>query len=359
MFDLAPFLEAISKAEAPTRPKIADWQRDAARAMFHNTCAFCTRPLNLASHRSWMLVALVPLELGGPPHVSDNWVPSCRRCAGKKALPDVAGWPSWRASADTDRVALLLERRQAVLLQAENHFTPLSRHTKRKQVQAHLASRFEKRRFRVHAWSGDVDGKRVCLVGWGSRAGDDLALSEVLLALRLRDGAEVLAAGRIHLLRLPTDGFLGAVWGLIETHGIVVPLDLIGNAALDTDDWRECWRHRACGLRRNHQRVTMIGAPPLPYAPRTLSNNPDSIRRLVQLQASKRRANLAESERCYRAAMAQKSEYLDKVRRRTEVPMPVSIYISWSSGVRRLGLDWAGRERQEREAASTQPTAPE
>lgn len=57
------------------------------------------------------------------------------------------------------RAALLLELRRSALLYAENHFTPLSRRSKRECVLSHLAARFFKPRFRIYAWSGVVDGE--------------------------------------------------------------------------------------------------------------------------------------------------------------------------------------------------------
>ena len=236
-------------------------------------------------------------------------------------------------------MALLLAHRRAALLYPENHFTPLSRHAKRERLLSHLGSRFDKPRFRVYAWSGEVDGKRVCLVGWSTRAGDGLALSEALLALRLRDGADVLAEGR--LLRLPANGFPGAVWALNEAHGIVVPLDVPGDGPADVDDWRECWRHRVMDPVSNHKHVPMTVGPSPPHAPRVLSNNPDSVRRLAQLPAAKRADKLEEAEHRYRKAMARKAKYLERLKRGMEHPMEhlmehLSTYRAWSDEVRQL-----------------------
>jgi hypothetical protein len=253
----------------------------------------------------------------------------------------VVGWAEWRASAAPDRVTVLLERRRAALLYSENHFTPLSRHAKRERLLACLASRFDKPRFRVHAWSGLVDGERVCLVGWSSRAGDPQAIGEALLALRMRDGAEVLAGSEVSLLRLPADGFVGAVWALIEAHGIVVPMGVPGDGPLDAEDWRECWRHRVHDPVSNHHRLPSASGPPLPHAPRELSVKPDSVRRLAHLQASKRADKLAEAEHRFREAMAQKSKYLERVKRGLEAPMALEVYRAWSEEVRQLGVDWA------------------
>lgn len=288
MFDLAPFLQAICEAEAPGRTKAPQWQRDAARAAFRNACAFCSAPLDLSSPKSWTVLALIPEQLGGPASDIANWVPSCRSCASRKGLRDVVSWSDWQASAPPERVALLLERRRSALLYADNHFTPLNRHSTRERLLAHLSARFDKPRFRVCAWSGLVDEEHVCLVGWSTRAGDDQALGESKLALRMRDGAEVLAEGQVTLLRVPASEFLAAVWSLIEVHGLVVPMNVSGDAPLDSEDWRECWRHRVTDPASNHHRVPMTGGPALPPAPRMLSINPDSVRRLAQLQAAKR-----------------------------------------------------------------------
>lgn len=276
MLYLAPFLQAICQAEAPGRTKTSRWQRDAARTAFRNVCAFCSAPLDQSSPKSWTATSLVPAQLGGPAGVVESWVPACRPCAAAKGLGDVVSWSEWQASATSDRVTLLLERRYSALLYAENHVTPLPRHSKRERLLAYLSARFAKPRFRVHAWSGEVDGERCCLVGGSTRAGDPSAIGEALLALRMRDGAE----GQVSLLRLPTDGFLGAVWALIEAHGVVVPLDAPGDGPVDDDDWRECWRHRAMDPVSNHERAPMTGGPALPHAPRVLSTNPDSVRRL-------------------------------------------------------------------------------
>ncbi len=341
MLDLAPFLEAIVRADAPVEGKANGWQRKAVLAEFGNACAFCSAPLDQSSPKSWTATSLVPAQLGGPAGVVENWVPACRPCAAAKGLRDVVSWSHWRASAAPDRVALLLERRRAALLYAENHFTPLSRHSKRERLLAHLSARFDKSRFRVRAWTGEVDGECVCLVGWSTRAGDPGALGESLLALRLRDGAEVLADGQTWLLRLPADAFLAAVWALIEAHGIVVPLGAPGDGPVDTEDWRECWRHRVMGPVSNHKRVPMTGGPALPHAPRVRSTNPDSVRRLAQLQAAKRADELEEAEHRYREALAQKIKYLERVKRGLEASVPLDEYRAWADEVRQLGADWA------------------
>lgn len=341
MLDLAPFLEAIARADAPLEGKANGWQRKAGLAEFGTACAFCSGPLDLSSPKSWTATSLVPAQLGGPVGVVENWVPACRPCAASKGLRDIVSWKEWEASATPDRVALLLERRRSALLYAENHFTPLSRHSKRERLLAHLSARFDKPRFRVYAWSGEMDGERVGLVGWSTRSGDALALSEALLALRMRDGGEVLAEGQVTLLRLPVDAFLRAVWALIESHGIVVPLDVPGGGPLDVDDWRECWHHRVMDPVSNHKRVPMAGGLALPYAPRVLSTNRDSVRRLAQLQAAKREDRLEEAELRYREAMARKAKYLERVKRSLEVPMPLDDYRAWADEVRQLGAVWA------------------
>ncbi|EKT4094962.1 hypothetical protein QEG23_004540 [Stenotrophomonas maltophilia] len=341
MRELTPFLDAIARADAPLEGKANGWQRKAVLAEFGSACAFCSAPLDLSSPKSWTATPLVPAQLGGPASVVENWVPACRPCAAAKGLRDVVSWSEWRAKADPDRVALLLERRRSALLYAENHFTPLSRHSKRERLLSHLLARFARPRFQVYAWSGEVDGERVCMVGWNSRSGDALALSETLLALRLRDGGEVLAEGQVALLRLPANGFLGAVWALIEAHGIVVPLEVPGGGQVDDDDWRECWRHRVMDPVSNHKRVPMTGGPALPHAPRVLSTNPDSVRRLAQLQAAKRADLLESAELAYQEALARKGKYLERVKRGLEAPMPLDEYRAWADEVRALGVTWA------------------
>lgn len=234
-----------------------------------------------------------------------------------------------------------MARRRSALLYAENHFTPLSRHSTRERVLVHLAARFNKPRFQVCAWSGEVDGERVGLVGWSTRAGDPSAVGEALLALRMRDGAEVLAEGQVTLLRLPVDKFLGAVWALIEAHGIVVELDVPGGGPLDADDWREYWRHRVQDPVSNHKRIPMAGVLALPHASKVLSINSDSVRRLAQLQAAKQADRLEEAELLYREAMARKGKYLERVKRGLEAPMPLDEYQAWADEVRAFGVTWA------------------
>ncbi|NED66206.1 hypothetical protein G3I15_35295 [Streptomyces sp. SID10244] len=178
-------------------------------------------------------------------------------------------------------------------------------------------------------------------MGWNTRAGDAFAVGEALLALRLRDGAEVLADGQTCLLRVPADGFLGAVWSLIEAHGIVTPLDVPGDGPVDVVDWRECRRHLMQDPASNQKRVPMTGSQALPHAPKVLSTNPDSVRRLAQLQAAKRADRLEEAELLYREAMARKSKYLQRVKSGLEARIPLDEYRAWSDEVRQLGVDWA------------------
>ncbi|KIP86766.1 hypothetical protein SN15_06035 [Stenotrophomonas maltophilia] len=164
----------------------------------------------------------------------------------------------------------------------------------------------------------------------------------------MRDGAEVLADGQTHLLRLPAEAFLGAIWALIDAHGLVLPMVVAGNSPMAPEDWRECWIHRVMDPRTNHQRVPMTGGPPLPHVPQVLSVKPDTVRRLAQLQASKRADRLAEAEHRFREAMAQKSKYLERVRRGLEAPMALEAYRAWADEVRGLGVAWARLENAAR-----------
>lgn len=107
----------------------------------------------------------------------------------------------------------------------------------------------------------------MCLVGWSTRSGDALALSEALLALRLRDRGEVLAEGQVSLLGLPADGVLGAVWALVKAYGIVVELDVPGDGPVDDGEWRECWRHGVMDPVSDHKQVPVTGGQALPHAP--------------------------------------------------------------------------------------------
>ncbi|MGE8228644.1 hypothetical protein [Stenotrophomonas hibiscicola] len=175
-------------------------------------------------------------------------------------------------------------------------------------------------------------------------------MGEALLALRLRDGGEVLAEGQVTLLRVPVDAFLGALWALIEAHGIVVELDVLGGA-LDVEDWRECWRHRVMVPVSNHKRVPMTGGQELPHAPKVLSAKPDSVRRLAQLQAARRADRLEEAE-----LMARKSKYLERVKRGAQAPMPLDEYRAWSDEVRQLGVDWTRLECESRRIPNHPPT---
>ncbi|MDQ1109297.1 hypothetical protein QE424_002456 [Stenotrophomonas rhizophila] len=200
---------------------------------------------------------------------------------------------------------------------AENHFTPLSRHAKRDRLLAHLSARFDKPRFRVHAWSGMAEGEPVCLAGWSTRAGDCLALSEDLLALRLWDGGEMLAEAQVSLLRLPADKFPRAVWALIEAHGIVLELDVPGNGPMTMTGVLASPGH---GPSEQPQAGSGDRRPGAASRPHVHSTNPDSVRRLVQLQASKRADRLEDAEHRYREAMARKSRYLERVKRGLEDP---------------------------------------
>ena len=141
------------------------------------------------------------------------------------------------------------------------------------------------------------------------------------------------------LLRLPANGFL-AVWALIEAHGIVVPLEVPGGGQVDDDDWRECWRHRVMDPVSNHKRPDDRRSGPA-SCPRVLSTNPDSVRRLAQLQAAKRADLLESAELAYQEALARKGKYLERVKRGLEAPMPLDEYRAWADEVRALGVTWA------------------
>jgi len=110
---------------------------------------------------------------------------------------------------------------------------------------------------------------------------------------------------------------------------------------VDIEDWRECWRYRVMDPVTNHKPVSMTGGPPLPHTPRVLSTNPDSVRRLAQLQVAKREDRLEEAELLYREAMARKAKYLGRVKRGLEALMPLNEYRAWANEVRSLQTNWA------------------
>ena len=215
----------------------------------------------------------------------------------------------------------------------------MSRHSKRERLLAHLSARFDKPRFRVYAWSGEVDGERVCLVGWSTRSGDALALSEALLALRLRDGARCWQRAKWPFCGFRQTGSWGP-WALIEAHGIVVPLEVPGGGQVDDDDWRECWRHRVMDPVSNHKRVPMTGGPACLMPPRAV-HEPGFGSPAGQLQAAKRADLLESAELAYQEALARKGKYLERVKRGLEAPMPLDEYRAWADEVRALGVTWA------------------
>ncbi|MCU1187037.1 hypothetical protein JAK42_07410 [Stenotrophomonas maltophilia] len=77
-----------------------------------------------------------------------------------------------------------------------------------------------------------------------------------------------------------------------------------------------------------------------------LSTNPDSVRRLGQLQAAKRADRLDEAEHRFREAQSRKNKYLERVKRGLEAPMPLHEYRAWADEVRQLGVDWARLENE-------------
>jgi len=85
----------------------------------------------------------------------------------------------------------------------------------------------------------------------------------------------------------------------------------------------------------------MTAGPALPHAPRVPSTNPDSVRRLARLQASKQADRFEEAEHRYREAMARKMKYLERVTRGLEARMPLDEYQAWSDEVRQLGVAWS------------------
>ena len=339
MVDLSPFLYAIRHAEKATEHRVTDWQRRAALAAFENSCAFCAEPLPLASAASWSMVALVPAHLGGP-NTTENWVPACRPCASRKGLRDLVSWTEWHAATPPHRASALLQRRQAALLYAHNHLTPLSPHATRARVLDHLSERFARPRFRVHAWSGDYEGERMAFVGWSTRAGDPLALGEAVLTLRFVDGGEVVSEGQVTLIRLPVDRFLHAVWRLIECHGIVEQMNVAGGGPLGTEDWRKCWRNLFQDPASNQLRRLHGGEQALPHAPRALVTTPSEGARRTRRKAADREEREATAELAYTQARAGLARYRDRARRGLEARRSLEEERQWSQEVRELGWEW-------------------
>lgn len=232
---------------------VADAIRDTARhsRIFHKPwkrrhsfgdaapiCTYCLAALDPKDSRGANLDYLVPVSLGGK-DISANLVLSCASCARSKGRRDVIAWEKFGSLGDAKHRSSLLEKREAVLLESDNHLTPTYRRAPAKIVLKALRSRFSKPRFTVYAFRGEASS----WLGWTDKNGakDAHALATVLL----RYGCEGIPhlADDLSLYEVEPGRFLDAVWALIEHHAIVRPVQPEGLnwERPDPEDWRSYW----------------------------------------------------------------------------------------------------------------------
>lgn len=283
----------IRDTAKPVRVRRKRWQRELSRNEGPHACGYCQAPVDLDNPYSAELNYLVPTLLGGR-DLTSNLVLSCPSCAKSKGHRDLIAWEKFEHLGDAKHRAELLEKREAVLLESDNHLTPTYRRAPPSLVMKALRSRFRHPRFTVYAFMGEGSS----WLGWTDKNGakDAHKLATVLV----RYGCEGIPhlADDLTLFEVRSDRFLDAVWGLIEHHAIVRPVHLDSQdwAPVDPEDWRSYWPvllDDLNSLRRRHapkrgsfnkrvapqvQRGPMAGLHTVaPHKPRELSMTPNAV----------------------------------------------------------------------------------
>ena len=234
----------------------------AARQAIGQRCPTCGDRLTASSARWARIVPLVhlpPLGIG-----DTDRIVLCTGCVARRGAGDLL---VLRPPAE------LLERRAALLHQAQHHLTSrLSRAAILRVLDARIAHPRTALVAAHDAATGDV------VLGWSALSGDPDTLAGFLVRLRFQSGARAVhASDSMSVWRLPSSVSLSAMWMLIE-HGALIRCVGTQPPAID-DDWRACWPLRVDSIarqldRRDPETGWAIGAP----GP-VLSVMPDSIRR--------------------------------------------------------------------------------
>lgn len=205
-----------------------------------------------------------------------NSVLMCASCGNKRGSCDITD-PLFTSRLKAPLPPETLARRVELLLHGQNHLTNTWPMAPKEKVQALLEKRYEHPRFRVFAHASSLG----CYVGFRRRKSEPQAYAGAAALLRHVHKASVEERGDLIIFQLEHRAFLPAVWEMIETNGLVVPIDLADWESnwntVDPLDWRKCWREIYDRFNDNRRRYRTHQTRQ-PWAPRTLSENKESVR---------------------------------------------------------------------------------
>jgi hypothetical protein len=269
------FIERLIELEDPKRSKQSRWK---TKTIFENNeqiCCACLTP-NTGNTRSPLGTSwLIPVSIGGP-DIHANRVLLCRSCSTMRGNCDITD-PSFTSRLCAPLPAETLKKRFEILLHGENHLTSTWPMAPREKVQALLEKRYEHPRFRVFAHASPVG----CFVGYRKHVNEPQAYAGASALLRHVHRATVEQRSDLVVFQLKSRVFLDAVWAMIETNGLVVPIHLNNSMcswnSVDQYDWRKVWTEiydRFDDVRRRYR----TGQAVQPWAPKVYSTNKNTVR---------------------------------------------------------------------------------
>ncbi|HUB46938.1 MAG TPA: hypothetical protein VMB73_18310 [Acetobacteraceae bacterium] len=265
----ANLLDAIATRDAyKHNAGRAPWKAISLAAAQSNMCALCGAPFTDRVVRP-IADPIIPGEVGGPLHLSDNFALLCSPCAQKRAHRDLL-------DLDQPVPAALLEKRSALWLQyIPHHLTRLGRGRAQESYRAVLRQR---EAFARVPWVVDSTPEGVW-IGHALRSPDGPGRAAHVRLLAEHGPVRRWSNDHARVYLLPAEAALDALWALIEAGGFVMPVDPHAvPSARDCPTWRHAWPVHLVSVIAQVRRCQEPGGAPYPSAPRVLSDN-DAARR--------------------------------------------------------------------------------
>ena len=283
------------------RTNIPKYQKPTIFDKFGGVCAYCGDALNGSKKNAWGVTHAIPLHLGGESS-ADNRIPSCIPCIQRYGTADCLSaltdnetvlTPTWHAK--------LTAMRDAALLRARNHLTPLSPKSDIELVRKNVQGRWIHERTTVFA---TVLPTHV-VFGLTDRSGSNKRVAEMASLLvfgfkaqRLgNDGDYEVPAAKagLNLFVVPRDRLLAATMALTEENCWLREVRVSITPEHTNSEWRSYWFRSYAALKDNLKRRVYGEAQAPWHIKNTLSMSAGAVRARRHYN-SKRAKTLARME---------------------------------------------------------------
>lgn len=256
------------------KEKASSWTRAPNLAEQNNLCLICGIDLLSLPSSKRYTTSIVPIAIGGP-RSYQNTIVLCSTCGKNRGTCDITD-PSFRSRLVAPLPAALLKKRTNLLLNGENHLTPLGPKVAQEKLAAELLKRYEHPRFCLHVHASALG----FFVAFRKQQSNPQSYAGAVVMLRHVFKMELEERGNLVVLRGEPDKALDALWALIEINALLLAVDLF-NLPCDmshTLDWRCVWRETYDRLSDNRRRYRR-GQRRQPWKPQALSMTAASVKR--------------------------------------------------------------------------------